>query len=191
MFSSSRGTCLYTHFHIPIGDYELIFIGHRILFNAVKYANHLISFLFIVWWEIVTFQVDFFFSIWIKILKLQKPSTPSCPYNWGHLTSHLLSSFCLVFGCPSLNCLTGHLMAGECESRLGVSTREGQLHSILLRWNASSPGSGDSILFFPSSGVGEHYLLRWSPLRMNKVGHWGSQALPSNYRPLVVLYFCF
>lgn len=55
--------CLYIHLHIPTGDYELIFfIGHRILFNAVKYANSLISFV-VVWWEIVTFQVDFFFFL--------------------------------------------------------------------------------------------------------------------------------
>lgn len=88
-----------------------------------------------------------FFFIWIKHLKLWKPSAPSCPYNWDHLTSHLLSSFCSVFWWPSLNCLTGQLVAGECECRLGAFTwerhRDTGMHRILPLWNASSPASGD------------------------------------------------
>lgn len=161
---------IYTFFHIPTGDYELIFIGHRILFNAVKYANSLISFLLLfdgkLWHSKLTF-----FSFELKIWNSEHPQHPLVPVTgilWP-LTSFLPPALCS--GCPSLNCLTGQLMAGERECRLGPSfTEEGQLHSVLPQWNASSPGSGDSIHFFPSSGVGEHHLLRWSPHRMNMVG---------------------
>lgn len=89
--------CLYIHLHIPTGDYELIFfIGHRILFNAVKYANSLISFV-VVWWEIVTFQVDFFFFfIWIKIWNsdhTQHPLVPVTGVVWPFIS--FLPSACV------------------------------------------------------------------------------------------------
>lgn len=46
---SSPGGCVYTHFcihthtHTHTGTYADFFIGHRILFDAVKYTNSLIS----------------------------------------------------------------------------------------------------------------------------------------------------
>lgn len=129
-----------------------------------------------------------FFLIWIKIRNSDHTQHPLVPITGviGPFISFLPSALC--WGTLHLVAL----LAGwwQVSVRAGAVSRKGQLSIILHQWDDSSPGSGDSIYFFPSSVMGERHLLRWSPQRMNMVGYWGSQALPSNCRPFVELYFC-
>lgn len=183
---------IYTFFHIPTGDYELIFIGHRILFNAVKYANSLISFLLLfdgkLWHSKLTF-----FSFELKIWNSEHPQHPLVPVTgvlWP-LTSFLPPALCS--GCPSLNCLTRQLMAGERECRLGLPSQERD--SCTVSCPSGMPPLLDLGTAYTSSPAQEWvnitswggHLTEWTWL----VGHWGSQALLSNCRPFIVLYFCF
>lgn len=182
---------IYTFAYTHRGLWANFFIGHRILFNAVKYANSLISFV-VVWWEIVTFQVDFFF--FLSELKFETLTTLSTLLSLSLGLFDPSSPFFLllcVWGALHLVALLAGWWQVSVSVRAGAVSWKGQLHIILHQWNDSSPGSGDSIYFFPSSVMGERHLLRWSPQRRNTVGYWGSQALPTNCRPFVVLYFCF
>lgn len=133
----------------------------------------------------------FFFFIWIKIWNsdhTQHPLVPITGVVWPFIS--FLPSAC-VWGALHLVALLAGWRQVSVSVRAGAVSWKGQLHIILHQWNDSSPGSGDSIYFFPSSVMGERHLLRWSPQRRNTVGYWGGQALPTNRRPFVVLYFCF